>query len=207
MVDLRWDDTSGRFRDGSGRYISERSVRAVVDQVADQASARLAASAQAMLDGTKSLATFQAEAMATIKQAHVATAVIAHGGAEQMTFSRYGSVGNEIKSQYQYMRGMAEDIASGRQPLNRTIVSRAAMYGQASRITYEKTRNAGQRQRGYAWERNVIHSGETCSGCRAQSARGLVPIGSLVPVGSRTCLSRCRCTLSYARTNEAAQAA
>lgn len=200
-MSLLFDDRTGRYRDdATGRFVSEAQVRATIDQIADASSERMATAAEAVLEGRMSLGAFQVEAQATIKASHIAAAVIAHGGADQMTFSRWGSVGNEIKAQYQFLRGMADDVASGRQPLNGSMVARARQYGQASRGTFAKAFGQGQQERGFRFERNVLGSAEHCVGCRAESARGMVPIGSLVPVGSRRpCGPNCHCRLLYSR--------
>lgn len=200
-----WNEGAGRFVNERGQFVAERTVRRVVDDVADAASERMRMASQSLLEGRTSLGAWQTSMQADIKLAHSSTAVIAHGGAEQMTFSRWGSVGQTIRGEYGYLRQFAAQIASGEQPLNGTLVSRAAMYGQASRVTFERTYGQGQQQRGYRTERNVLHSGESCSECRAQTARGTVPIGTLVPIGSRLCRSNCRCSLTYSRS--AAQAA
>jgi hypothetical protein len=205
VADIRWNEQAGRFTDASGRFISDARVRAVVDAVADQASERMAAASQALLEGRSSLAAWQMDMMTTIKQAHVATGVIAHGGEQQMTQARWGALGPTIREQYQFLANFAEQIASGDQPLNGMLTARARQYGQASRVTFERTRGADQQMRGYQSCRNVLHSGESCSQCRSESARGWVPVGSLVPVGSRICRSNCRCSVSYRR--EAAEQA
>lgn len=205
MADLAWDDRQGRYRDLRGRYVSESVVRRVVDQVADAASERMAEASLRLLAGDTSLGSWMLEMQQAIKLAHGAASVLAHGGAAQMTFSRWGALGPVVRSEYGYLRQFAEQIADGRQPLNGSLTSRARQYGQASRVTFERTRQRDQQQRGYQSERNVLHAGESCSECKAQSARGWVPIGSLVPVGRRICRAQCRCSVSYRR--EAAEAA
>jgi hypothetical protein len=204
VATYRWNDRAGRYINERGVFVSERTVRAVVDGIADAASARIAQASERLLNGEMSLGAWQSELQNVIRLSHLATATIAAGGAEQMTFSRYGSVGNEIKSEYQFLRGFAEDIASGRQPMNGSLTARARQYGQASRSTFEEARRRDQIMRGYQFERNVLHAGESCSECKAQTGRGLVPIGTLVPVGSRICRSNCRCSISYQRDAEAA---
>lgn len=203
---LSWNEQAGRFVDARGRFVAESSVRATIDVIADGSSARMAQAAQAMLDGTMSLAEFQASLMHTSKLAHVATATIANGGAARMTPSDYLSSAREIKSQYRYAREFAAQIADGRQPLNGTVVSRARQYGQSARGHFEREYGRGQRARGFRFERNHLRSGESCSGCRAESARGWVPTGSLVPVGHRVpCRVQCKCVVQYRR--DAAEAA
>lgn len=202
---LTWNEQSGRFVNERGQFVSERTVRDVVDAIADHASARMAAASERMLAGELSLASWQAEVQRTLKVAHLATATIAHGGADRMDFSRYGAVGRQIRDEYAYLRTFAEQIASGDQKLNGSLVSRARQYGQAARVTFEREYGRDQRGRGYTGERNVLSAAEHCAQCREQTARGVVPIGSLVPVGQRSCRSQCRCRISYVR--EAAVAA
>jgi hypothetical protein len=197
MASLSFDDSSGRFRDNAGRFVSDRAVRSVVDQIADGASERMAQASARMLAGELSLAEFQAELMRTIKLSHVATATIANGGAARMDFSAYGRVGAAIKAQYQYARGFAEAVADGTQPLNGTLAARARQYGHAARVYFEDERFRSMRSRTVLC-RNRINSGESCAGCRAETAKGWVRPSELVPVGSRVpCLSRCRCSVDY----------
>lgn len=197
---LTFSAAEGRFRDERGRFVSDAAVRRVVNAIADGAGERMARSAQAMLDGTLSLAEFQAELMRTVKLSHVATATIANGGQARMDFAAYGRAGAAIKAQYQYARGFAQAVADGTQPLNGTLVSRARQYGHASRTHYEQERFRQMQMRPVLC-RNQINSGESCAGCRAESAKGWVPVGEMVPVGSRQpCQSRCRCTISYRTT-------
>lgn len=194
-----WNDGAGRFVNERGQFVRESTVRAVVDQVADHASARLAAASERLLAGEISLGAWQLEAMQITKTAMVSGGVLAKGGAAQMSSADYGRIGRMVRDQYAYLRSFAEQIQSGAQPLDGTLRARAEMYGQQSRVAYETIRGRDQAARGYRSVKNVLHAQESCSGCRAQSRRGWVQIGTLVPVGQRTCLSRCKCTVSYRR--------
>lgn len=202
---MTFSESAGRYRDTrSGRFVSERSVRAVVDSIADGASDRMGRLAQELLDGSRSLGSFQAEMMREIKLSQLAAHTIARGGAAQMTPASYLAAARDIKEQYRYLRGMAADIASGRQPFNGSLVARARQYGQASRATFERTYGAGQQQRGFRFEANVLAPAEHCSECRELTALGWVPIGTLPPIGRRLCRSNDRCRIRYARTVEQA---
>jgi hypothetical protein len=198
-VAYTWSESAGRYRGNRGHFVSERTVRDVVDGIADAASARMAQASERLLNGEMSLGTWQAEMQATIKLAHVSAAILAHGGAEQMSFSRWGAIGPTVRDQYGFLREFAAQVADGRQPMNGSLPARAKQYGQAARTQFERVRGEGQQERGYQFERNVLSSAEHCSECRAQTARGLVPIGTLVPVGQRICRSNCRCSIWYSR--------
>lgn len=194
-----WNEGAGRFVDERGRFVSESTVRRAVDRVADAASDRMAAASERLLAGEHSLASWQAEMQATIKLGHASAAVLAHGGAETMTPSRWGAIGPIVRDQYQFLRDFAAQVADGRQPLNGSLVARARQYGQASRVTFETTYNRGQQQRGYQAERSVLHPAEHCGLCRSEAARGWVPIGTLIPIGQRTCRGNDRCTVAFSR--------
>lgn len=199
MAEYRWNEAAGRFINERGQFVRESTVRSVVDKVADQAGERMAAASQRLLAGEMSLAAWQTEMQAAIKVAHTSTAVIAHGGAEQMTPSRWGSVGQQIRSEYGHLREFAAQVADGRQPLDGRLLGRARQYGQASRVTFEREYGRGQQMRGYRFERNVLAPAEHCGECLAQTARGWVPVGTLVPIGRRQCRGNCRCSLRYRR--------
>lgn len=207
MADLAWDDRQGRYRDTRGRFVSDSTVRRVVDQVADAASERMAEASIRLLAGETSLGSWMLQMQQAIKLAHGAAAVLAHGGAAQMTPARWGAAGPIVKGEYQYLRAFGDDIASGRQPLNGSLTARARQYGQAGRVTFELTRGRDQQQRGYRFERNVLAPAEHCAVCVGETARGWVPIGSLIPIGRRTCRGNDRCHVRYSRTAEGEAAA
>jgi hypothetical protein len=207
VADIGWNEQAGRFTDSRGRFVSQSAVRSVVDQIADAASERMARAAQALLDGNLSLGAFQAELQATIKLAHVSAAVIAHGGADQMTPQRWGAIGPTVKREYQYLKAFADDIASGRQVLTGMLTARARQYGQAARVTFERTYGRDQQQRGYQSERSVLSAAEHCGLCVQEAGKGWVLIGSLIPIGQRTCRAMDRCHVEYRREMAGSEAA
>lgn len=203
MADLLygWSNESQRFRDlRTGRYISERAVRDFVDNIADLASQQLGTLSSQYRAGQITLTVWQAESRAIIKASQIASALAAYGGRGQMTPARWGVVGQQIRTQYAYLTRFADDVLSGRQRQNGRMDARARQYGQASRSLYENIRRRESAAAGLQYERNIRHAVESCGQCVNQSSQGWVPIGTLVPVGQRTCRSSCRCTLAYSRT-------
>lgn len=202
MAGYRWNENAGRFINERGQFVSERAVRVVVDRIADAASERMAAASERLLAGEMSVAAWQAEMMQTIKVSQIAAATIAAGGADQMTPSRYGSAGFEIKTQYQYLREFAAQIESGQQKLNGSLTARARQYGQAARVAFERAYGRGQQQRGYRSVRNVLGVAEHCRQCLSLTAQGWMPIEQMPPIGSRICRSNDRCRLEYRRAEQ-----
>lgn len=78
------------------------------------------------------------------------------------------------------------------------IVSRSELYPEAFRATFEGIRRGNHLDAGFTVERSILGGGgDSCSECIAEEERGWVPIGDLIPVGSRQCLTRCHCTQHY----------
>lgn len=204
MPDQQFAYSTGamRFRDlTTGRWISEREVRDAVDRVADLASRRMGDIAARYRTGQIDTAAWITESQRVIKDSQIASALAAYGGRQQMTPQTWGATGAEIKRQYLYLNRMADDVLSGRQPMNGRLDARARQYGQSARATYENSRRrVANAAPALYFERNHLHASESCDQCRSQSARGPVPIGSLVPVGQRSCRSSCRCTISYSQS-------
>jgi len=207
VASYRWNEQAGRFVNERGVFVSEATVRSVIDGIADAASERLARASERLLNGELPLGAWQAEAQQIIKLAHVSAAVLAHGGAEQMTFSRWGTIGPTVRSEYQFLRDFAQQIADGRQPLNGMLTARARQYGQAARVTFERTYGQDQQQRGYRSERSVLSSAEHCAQCVGEVGKGWQPIGTLIFIGQRTCRSLDRCHMEYRREMADSEAA
>lgn len=196
-----FDSVSRRFRAlDSGRFISEREVRDAVDRTADLASRQMGEAAARFRTGQIGAAEWIAQSQQIVKDSQIASALAAYGGRLRMDQGKWGLVGQQIRVQYAYLNRMADDMLSGRQRMNGRLDARARQYGQASRSLYENIRRRESAAAGLSFERNILHPADHCAQCVSQSARGLVPLGSLVPIGQRTCRSQCRCTLSFSRS-------
>lgn len=197
MPDFSWSEIAGRFRDRStGRFVPEVTVRSGVDALVHQASIKMDAAATSLRAGDISVAQFQRELHQTIRDVHIASALAAYGGRDAMTPARWGYVGSQIKTQYEYGRKFVTAIVDGGQPMNGRINVRAQMYAEAGRVTYESVRARESASRGYTQERNILHSSESCRQCIELSGKDWVEIGTLPAIGSRLCMSRCRCSIS-----------
>jgi hypothetical protein len=135
-----------------------------------------------------------------IKAIHLYSAMAAKGGRAQLTPRDLGRVGAQVKRQYAYLRRFADQISNGRQRLDGTLVTRTKLYAQAGRGSYEATRQREMRDRGYDEESNLLAPAEHCEGqgsCVEQTTRGWVPVGSLIPIGGRLCVTNCKCQIRY----------
>lgn len=194
-IDYSFDPRADRYRDNSnGRFVKWTQVRAQVDRVLEDGSNRLAAMSQRLVEGKTSVADWMREVGTEIKQQYILSAVAARGGWQQMTPSDWGRVGAQLRTQYQYLRQFAEQIATGEQNLDGRLIVRSKLYAQSARGFYEDLRRA---QAPGGLERRVRHASESCEDCIEYEARGWQPRGSLPRIGESRCRQNCRCTFEF----------
>lgn len=99
-------------------------------------------------------------------------------------------------AQVGFLNGFRQQLAAGRQLLS-GAPARAALYAHSIWSTAVNVQRAQMRRNGYTYEKNVLAVSDHCFGCLDATAQGWVPIGQLVSVGSRNCLSRCKCYMVY----------
>lgn len=189
---LAWDAASARYRDtDTGQWISRAAVRREVDQSLANLVRLTDTLADDLRAGRISLNTWRSEMRDVIKQTQLGTSAIAKGGLDQMTLADFGRVGQKIRTQYAYLDNWVQQIQAGR-PLGAEVEARSRQYLRAGRSTFLALEAEDMADRGY-WARSVTRPGEHCAECLAEEARGLVPASSIVPIGSRQCLSNCHC--------------
>jgi hypothetical protein len=196
-VAFSWSPDTGRYRGADGRFVPDAKVREALDQVIQAQAARMRGITQSLIDGNLSLPEWQRESMQSIKLAHLEGLATANGGWAQLDQMAFGWVGQRIKQQYGYLSNFAQQIADGRQTLGPGALARAEMYAEAGRATHREAQRRVASDRGMDQERNRLSKAENCAGCIAQTQAGWVPVGTLVPCGSRDCLSRCKCTMTF----------
>ena len=198
LSQYQYDPRSRRYRNTSnGQYLSAKTVRAAIDQIIDAQTVDMRDLAQNLVDGSLSLADWQMKSAALLKNLHVAMGLAANGGLENTSASDLGYIASQIKKQYSYLNKMALEIRKGEQALDGTLVARAALYTQAGREIYENVVAREAKEGGCTEEISRIGAADHCDLCLQEAAKSWSPIGTLIPIGQRTCLSNCRCTMAY----------
>lgn len=195
----RWSPATGRYVRPNGHFVKKSDVRKAIDGALEKESARALLLSQRLRNGSLSLSAWRTEMREMLKNVHIYNAAIAKGGFAQMTAEDYGRVGQIVRGEYGFLEGFARDLASGRQALDGRFTERAKQYAQAGRKTYHQTERAVMRRAGYRYEFNQLHPADHCAGCLGETARGRVPLGSLVPIGDRDCRRKCRCSFGFAK--------
>lgn len=198
----QWDARSQRYVNAvSKKFVSRDTVRQALDIALGRSQTEVTRLSRALVNGQINLATWQTGLAAEIKSMHLASAALAKGGWAQMTQSDFGSVGRRVRDEYAFLAKFAEQVKRGEQKLDGSLVSRATLYAQGPRGTFHAVQERAMSDAGYTECRNVLQSGDNCEGCIAETAKGWTFVGNIKPVGSRTCLGNCRCTLQFRKAS------
>ena len=206
LPDYRWNQAAGRYISSNGQFVGQQTIRGELDKALDNVTDRLVLLAKDFRTGVIDGRTFQVESMSLIKQVHLIGGAMEKGGWANMTQSDFGRIGQIVRGEYAYFNNLIKQLESGKQRLDGTLDSRMRLYGQAGRGTYHKFEREDRFTQGYDEERSILHGRDSCKsskrpGCIEEAAKGWQPIGQMTPITQRTCLSNCRCSVSYRRSS------
>jgi hypothetical protein len=206
LSEYGWNELAGRYVDlTTGRFIAFDVIKSELEAVVSASQANIVRISEQLIAGDITLPQWQLLMEKEIKIGNVASAALAKGGWAQMTQADWGYVGSNIKKQYQYLRNFAQEIASGKCPLNGRLITRARLYGAEDRAMFEEMRRRYMRlNKGATEERRVLLPGaehcephESTPGCTELAAKGWQPVGTLPPIGAATCRTFCRCVFEF----------
>ncbi len=195
---FEWDTRSSQYRSRvSGRFVSRDVIRSALERALNRAKREIDLTSAHLQNGVISVDQWREQMATHIKSTHLYAAAIPRGGWAQLTSADFGRVGQLVRFQYERLNGFALELAAGRRT-DGSFRMRARMYAGASMQSYHVAERVEMREvQGMTEERNVRTGGDSCDGCVGESARGWVPIGKLRPIGTRTCLTNCRCHIRY----------
>jgi hypothetical protein len=193
-----WNDQASRYIDtATGRFVAPSAVRVDLDRVLDGLSSKMGDVSQSLINGEINLDAWQTQMMDLTKRSHLVSAASQRGGWAQMTQSDFGRVGQVVRAEYGYLREFANQIESGKQPLDGNIGRRAKMYGQQARLTFYEFNKSEMGKRGFDQERSILNPADHCEQCKTEESKGFQVIGDMVPIGRRICRSNCKCSVEY----------
>jgi hypothetical protein len=198
MSHFSYSTSSKRYYDNrTGRFVGRVEVRSELDNIIDSSAGRMKSWTNSLRQSDMSISKWQTLMASEIKALHMSFAAAANGGWQAMDTEDWNRVSDYIDFHLQYLQNFAEEIYTGEQPSNGTMATRATLYAEAARITYEDERRLLEIRSGATEEKNLLGGSDHCNGCVEATLAGWVPINGLVPIGSRECTSRCRCTIIY----------
>jgi hypothetical protein len=201
-----WNPTAKRFIAPSGQFVSLEEVRAGLDSAIAQAALKNKILVDDLVRGTISVFEFERLMQVAIKDTQLYAAAVAAGGYSAISGEQLVFLTQRVSEQFAYLAEWVHRVGEKEGDVNeevefeeteKAMAARAAMYAQSARRTFEAMWKSQQVDAGKTEERNVLGNAEHCAQCVDMSAIGWVLIGTLIPIGERTCLSNCKCRILY----------
>jgi len=194
-----WDKQAQRYRLPSGRFVKETAVKQATFRVIRNSQAEMQRLTAQLNRGELTIDNWRARFASELKNLHVSGAMAGGGGMANMTQSDYGRVGQEMRFQYGRLDRFTAAIKAG-ELTDKQIEARTNLYVASLSKTFEASRRAKAAEV-MQEEKNVLGKTDAhCGVCIEQTKRGWTPIGYLVPIGARTCLSLCKCRYVFRKT-------
>ena len=191
LLALLFSVTNGVFPKGN------QAKRMVLDRLTLRAKLQMRQLGSQLAEGAITLQMFEAGMIELINQAHTGAGVLAVGGLADYDIDIRQVVEENKRTEYEYLAGFIVAIVAG-QVLAGKIPQRAGQYSGAARATYYDIGTQEAVTTGFDLEENILNPADHCEGggsCIEQTNRGVVPIGTLIPIGGRVCLSNCQCNI------------
>lgn len=180
-----------------GQKVKPEAVRRQLDRV----MAGLEAETKAQT-GDRDMAAWMLAMVRIIKITALVGAAFAAGGwALADAFGR--DVEAHIADELGYLNAFADGVQSGDVPRDGRFARRAMLYAATGWALFNSVLGTRAKIIGHDEERSVLDPGaEHCLQCVEEADKDWQPIGTLVHIGDRTCLSDCRCFMEYRTVNE-----
>ena len=99
-VRYQFQESTGRYRGPSGRFVSQREVRAAVDKMIAASGQRMRGLTEQFRQRALTLGEWEQAMRRELSTLHVAAATVAKGGRAEMSQSDYGRVGQLVQKQF-----------------------------------------------------------------------------------------------------------
>ena len=178
--------------------------RALINQLALLTSTRTRNLGLALIEGNISIAQFTTGMIELIERGNMASAMVWAESSTLNAAQRSVLVGR-VNEQLEFLQNFERQLRRGTNKVN--PAARAQQYGNAVRGTFYTSATGDAEDLGFDLERNILHPADHCTGggsCVEETNRGDVPIGDLIPIGGRICLSNCKCTITFVNSSTGA---
>lgn len=200
MPDFKFDGKTQRYRyasgAGKGQFVAKAAIENLRKTYIEQQTTIALTLTDDLLNNRISLKDWELNFAQALKTASLNQWMIARGGLDKLSNRDKGLLGARLRSEYGYLRGFSDAISKGNLT-EAQIRSRAAQYFKGLNTLDQDGKREGHAVSGFQFEQTILQPGESCQSCIAESLKGIQPIGSLIPIGQRTCRAGCNCYYKF----------
>lgn len=200
----RWNERAGRYiSQATGRFVGRQAIVSLLDAHVNSADERLAQLVTAYSEQRISSSVFVEQMRSELKRIHLQARALGAGGWDRLTQAEYGSIGGKLRTDYQRIERLTQDIANGDASLAQALNRVNGYVGNARTGFWDAQRERNQAREGNVMlERRVLGVAEHCNDCVEYYGRGWQLPGALPSPGTQSeCGTHCRCRMEYREVN------
>jgi len=195
-----WDEQEQQYRDTrTGELVALAVILLLLRRIEEQTTLQITLLSEAYRNGQISLAEWELGMVQNIKEGTIAAALLANGGAANMTGADWQAVQERIDTQvWKFLAGFAAALVAGKIILDGRFVARAKLYGLAVGGAFWDAKQDTAVRQNKAESRRLLGQAEHCPDCIRYADMGWQPIGVLPPPKTASaCMSNCKCSMEF----------
>lgn len=179
------------------RRLTPEQGRRLLLGVVNSVEPTLAAITEALVRGAVRLASWWRSFRDALVPGHFAGAMAVLNDAGEPTPADLQAIADESNRQGAFLLRFRGQIQTAQHVLGPESVARSALYAHAIWGAAMKVMQMAKIRDGHTMGRSILGISDHCSGCLSEASKGWVRIEDIVPIGERTCMSRCHCYIEY----------
>jgi hypothetical protein len=209
----KWDTAEGKYLNiRTGVFIDSIALRnAAIDPFLIRVKSAMRDLDKRLQGKVVTLTEWHLQMIAMVKQSQIAASLIAIGGVPNSSQIDRSAIASSVIAMLTFLQTFAEDIESGKQLINGTLLSRTDLYANSARDAYEEARRnavivgaivisgviATRERRILEQGANHCNTDGGLTGCIELAAKGWQPIGTLPRLYDTPCRTNCKCRFDY----------
>jgi hypothetical protein len=199
-ANYEWDEQEQQYRDTrTGELVAVAVILLLLRRIEEQTTLQITLLSEAYRNGEIPLAEWELGMVQKIKEGTIAAALLANGGAANMTGADWQTVQERIDEQvWRFLAGFAALLAAGKIILDGRFVARAKLYGLSVGGAFWDIQVLKAVLKGLTQSRRHLGQAEHCVDCVRYADMGWQPIGVLPPPKvDSACRSNCKCSMEF----------
>ena len=195
-----WDEEAGRYIAANGELVTFQQILEVTQAELFKLENDIEEATVLLVDGDASVPEWE-ELIAEITISAALLFLVFGLGDRTSDPTTESLLRAELERQFRFLQNFAQSVRNGEMTAQ-GIASRAKLYVHDAQLMYSRAQEILHPVELFPFYSNVLGPCQHCRTCPQETAKGIVPRGTLIPIGQRDCLWRCCCQLAFHKSQD-----
>lgn len=196
----QWDDDLARYLDIEGKVVTHQQILDVTQAELARLEIEVEEATALLVEGDATVPEWE-ELIAEITVGAALLFLLFGLGNKQPNEITESMARTHLERQFGFLQNFAKSVLAGGMTAN-GIAARAKLYLHDAQLLYGLAQEFIHPIDVYPFYSNVLGPCQSCPECPQIAAKGIVPRGTLKPIGQRQCFVNCCCQWSFHKTQD-----